>query len=145
MDFIKPIIEIISGIVSSILLPLISIFLFYDSRKRKEEATASKEEAQARKEELAARKVETDNITSYAAEWKELYEKKEKKVIDLEAKIDQLYLEKNEDRKQIRELMEKNTALEIEKLKLEYQKCLRDDCGKRLPPRTNQILVNDKQ
>ena len=145
MDFIKPIIEIISGIVSSILLPLISIFLFYDSRKRKEEATASKEEAQARKEELAARKVETDNITSYAAEWKELYEKKEKKVIDLDAKIDQLYLEKNEDRKQIRELMEKNTALEIEKLKLEYQKCLRDDCGKRYPPRTNQILVNDKQ
>ena len=52
MDFIKPIIEIISGIVSSILLPLISIFLFYDSRKRKEEATASKEEAQAKWEEL---------------------------------------------------------------------------------------------
>lgn len=145
MDFIQSIIESVSGIVSSILLPLIGVFLFYDSRKRKEEAVARKEEAQARKEELSVRKSETDNITSYAAEWKELYEKKEKKVIELDSKIDSLYVQINDDRMRIRELMEKNTALEIEKLKLEYQKCLREDCGKRLQPRTNQVPVNDKQ
>ena len=40
--------------------------MFHDARRRKEEATA-------RKEEAIARKAETDNITSYAAEWKELY------------------------------------------------------------------------
>lgn len=46
--------------------------MFHDARRRKEEATA-------RKEEAIARKAETDNITSYAAEWKELYEKKKLK------------------------------------------------------------------
>ena len=46
--------------------------MFHDARRRKEEATAQKEEA-------IARKAETDNITSYAAEWKELYEKKKRK------------------------------------------------------------------
>lgn len=46
--------------------------MFHDARRRKEEATA-------RKEEAIARKAETDNITSYAAEWKELYEKKKRK------------------------------------------------------------------
>lgn len=50
MDFVQSIIGSISGIVSSILLPLIGVFLFYDSRKRKEEAATRKEEAQARKE-----------------------------------------------------------------------------------------------
>lgn len=132
----ESVIDTISGIASSILLPLISVFLFYDSRKRKEEA-------QAHKEELEVKKTEADNITSYAAEWKELYERKEKKVLELDAKIDHLYLEKNEDRKQIHELMGKNTALEIEKLKLEYQKCLRDDCGKRLPPRINRVPLKN--
>ena len=50
MDFVQSIIGSIIGIVSSILLPLIGVFLFYDSRKRKEEAAASKEEALACKE-----------------------------------------------------------------------------------------------
>ena len=84
--------------------------MFHDARRRKEEATA-------RKEEAIARKAETDNITSYAAEWKELYEKKEAKVQELDKKIDQLYAEKNEDRLRIRELMEKNTTLEFKNQK----------------------------
>ena len=66
--------------------------MFHDARRRKEEATAQKEEA-------IARKAETDNITSYAAEWKELYEKKEAKVQEQDKKIDQLYAEKNGVRK----------------------------------------------
>ena len=82
MEQLSEISNIIGGIVTTILLPLLGVFLFYDQKKRKEEA--------------AARKAEADNITSYAAEWKELYEKKENKVHELDAKIDQLYAEKNE-------------------------------------------------
>lgn len=101
--------------------------MFHDARRRKEEATAQKEEA-------IARKAETDNITSYAAEWKELYEKKEAKVQEQDKKIDQLYAEKNEDRLRIRELMEKNTTLELENQKLIIKRCDVRGCGKRQPP-----------
>lgn len=100
--------------------------MFHDARRRKEEATAQKEEA-------IARKAETDNITSYAAEWKE-YEKKEAKVQEQDKKIDQLYAEKNEDRLRIRELMEKNTTLELENQKLIVKRCDVRGCGKRQPP-----------
>ena len=72
MEFLNDIVNTISSILSSIFLPLIGVFMFHDARRWKEEATA-------RKEEAIARKAETDNITSYAAEWKELYEKKKLK------------------------------------------------------------------
>ena len=85
--------------VTSVVLPLLSFWLVKDSKKRKEQAEA--------------RKAEADSITSYATEWKELYEKKETRVVELEAKIEKLYNEKNEDRKRIRELMEKNQILEL--------------------------------
>lgn len=101
---------------------------------KREAAIAVKAEADASKAEADARKARADTISSYAAEWKELYEKKEKKVIEQDAKIDQLYAEKNEDRLRIRELMEKNTALEIEKLKLEVRRCDVKNCEKRQPP-----------
>ena len=110
----------IGGIVTTILLPLLGVFMFYDQKKRKEEA--------------AARKAEADNITSYAAEWKELYEKKENKVHELNAKIDRLYVEKNEDRQRIRELMEKNTELELKNQMLEVMKCKKRGCTDREPP-----------
>lgn len=110
----------IGGIVTTILLPLLGVFMFYDQKKRKEEA--------------AVRKAEADNITSYAAEWKELYEKKENKVHELDAKIDQLYVQINEDRQRIRELMEKNAALEVDKIKLESRRCDVRGCTKRQPP-----------
>lgn len=94
--------------------------MFYDSKKRKAAAEA--------------RKAEADNITSYAAEWKELYEKKEHRVVELDSKIDQLYAEKNEDRQRIRELTEKNATLEIEKIKLEAKRCDVRGCSGRKPP-----------
>ena len=94
--------------------------MFHDQKKRKEEASA--------------RKAEAENITSYADEWKELYEKKENKVHELDAKIDQLYVEKNEDRQRIRELMEKNAALEVDKIKLESRRCDVKGCENRQPP-----------
>lgn len=120
MEQISGVFTMIGGIVTTILLPLLGVFMFYDQKKRKEEA--------------AARKAEADNITSYAAEWKELYEKKENKVHELNAKIDRLYVEKNEDRQRIRELMEKNTELELKNQMLEVMKCKKRGCTDREPP-----------
>ena len=120
MEQISQIVAMIGGIVATILLPLIGAFQFYDSKKRKEAAAAKKAEAQ--------------NITQYAAEWKELYEKKEAKVHELDTKIDQLYVEKNEDRERIRDLQSKNVKLELENQALNFKKCEVRGCKERKPP-----------
>ena len=109
MDQFSQVITMVGGIVATILIPLIGAFQFYDSKKRKEAAVAKKAEA--------------DNITQYAAEWKRCYEE-ERAVEDvLNKKIDQLYQEKEEDRKRIRELLDKNTRLELNNQALEFLKC----------------------
>lgn len=120
MEQISQIVAMTGGIVATILLPLIGAFQFYDSKKRKEAA--------------AAKKAEAENITQYAAEWKELYEKKEAKVHELDTKIDQLYVEKNEDRERIRDLQSKNVKLELENQALNFKKCEVRGCKKRKPP-----------
>lgn len=120
MEQISQIVAMIGGIVATILLPLIGAFQFYDSKKRKEAA--------------AAKKAEAENITQYAAEWKELYEKKEAKVHELDTKIDQLYVEKNEDRERIRDLQSKNVKLELENQSLNFKKCGVRGCKERKPP-----------
>lgn len=120
MELFRELMDIIGGVMSTTLLPLFGVFLFYDSKKRKAEAEA--------------RKAEADNITSYAAEWKELYERKDQRVHELDAKIDELYIQINENRDQIRELYEKNTALELERQKLEIKRCDVRGCDKRRPP-----------
>lgn len=99
---------------------VLSFLFFFDSRKRTEAAKAKQSEAEARK-------LEEENITSYAAEWKELYEKKEHKVAELEAKAE-------EDRKRIRELTEKNMQLSLDLQKSEFKKCEVKGCDKRQPP-----------
>ena len=120
MEQISQIVAMIGGIVATILLPLIGAFQFYDSKKRKEAA--------------AAKKAEAENITQYAAEWKELYEKKEAKVHELDTKIEQLYVEKNEDRERIRDLQSKNVKLELENQALNFKKCEVRGCKERKPP-----------
>ena len=96
MNEFQTVVTIISSLVSSVALPLLGVFLFYDSKKRKANAEA--------------RKAEMDNLTGYAEEWKALYEQRDKRVDELNAKIDQLYKEKEDDRQRIRELQEKNTT-----------------------------------
>lgn len=114
------IVNLIGGMVATILLPLLGAFMFYDSKKRKAAAEA--------------RKAEADNITGYAAEWKELYDKSEEKRAKKDAKIESLYVQINEDRKRIRDLYEKNTQLELKCQMLEVLKCKRRNCGDREPP-----------
>ena len=120
MNDFQTIVSIVSSLVSSVALPLLGALLFYDSRKRSEAAKAKRAEAEARA-------TEEDNITSYAAEWKELYEKKERKVLELEAKAD-------DDRKRIRELTEKNMQLSLELQKANFLKCEVRGCKDRQPP-----------
>ena len=119
MDF-QQIVSIISSLISSVALPLLGVFLFYDSKKRKANAEA--------------RRAELDNLTLYSDEWKALYEQRDKRVDELNAKIDQLYKEKEDDRQRIRELQEKNTTLALENTSLRIKECQVKGCKSRVPP-----------
>lgn len=110
----------VGGAVSSVALPLIGAFMFYDSRKRKMNAEA--------------KKLEIDNLTSYADEWKGLYEQRDKRVDELNTKIDQLYQETETDRQRIRELQEKNTSLSLENQSIKIKECQVRGCKQRQPP-----------
>lgn len=120
MNEFQTVVTIVSSLVSSVVLPLLEVFLFYDSKKRKANAEA--------------RRAELDNLTLYADEWKALYEQRDKRVDELNAKIDQLYKEKEEDRQRIRELQEKNTKLALENTSLRIKECQVKGCKSRVPP-----------
>ena len=120
MNEFQTVVTIISSLVSSVALPLLGVFLFYDSKKRKANAEA--------------RRAELDNLTVYADEWKALYEQRDKRVDELNAKIDQLYKEKEDDRQRIRELQEKNTTLALENTSLRIKECQVKGCKSRVPP-----------
>lgn len=120
MEEFKEFITIIGSIVATIILPVFGVFYVKDAKKRKAYAEA--------------RKAEAENITSYAAGWKELYEKGEDKICELNNKIDQLYAEKNADREIIRDLMDKNSQLELTNQMLEFKKCNKRHCQDREPP-----------
>ena len=120
MEQLSEIFNLLGGAVTSIVLPLLGVLLFYDSKKRSEAAKAKLAEAEARKAEEA-------NITSYAAEWKELYERKEQRVTQLEAKAD-------DNRRRIRELQEKNLQLSLDLQAAKFLKCEVKGCKDRQPP-----------
>ena len=120
MNEFQTVVTIISSLVSSVALPVLGVFLFYDSKKRKANAEA--------------RRAELDNLTLYADEWKALYEQRDKRVDELNVKIDQLYQEKETDRQRIRELQDKNTSLTLETQSLKFKKCEVRGCKDRQPP-----------
>ena len=96
MEQLSTIIQVIGSLITLVILPLLLI------------------KSKAKKADAEAKKTEADNITAYAAEWKELYEKKEKRVAELDAKIDHLYTEITKYRDTIRELSEKNSELAVQ-------------------------------
>lgn len=124
---LSEIFSIIGGIVTTIILPLFGILFLREAKKRKAYA-------EARQAEADARKADADSISSYAAEWKKNYEEEKATVSRLDEKIDKLYAEKEEDRKHIRELMEKNTELALKCQMLEVIKCRKRGCADREPP-----------
>lgn len=127
MNEFQTVVNIISSLVSSIALPLLGVFLFYDSKKRSEAAKAKQSEAEARK-------MEEEYLSIRAGEWRKLYEEEREVEKELNAKIDQLYKEKEDDRQRIRDLQEKNTALTLENQSLKFKKCEVRGCKERQPP-----------
>ena len=103
-------------IVNTALLPILGFFLFYNSRRREARAKAEREEIH--------------NVSSISDEWQELY----KKAAAKDAKIDQLYAEKESDRQRIRELSEQNNALKMEHQAAKFKECTVRGCEKRQPP-----------
>lgn len=116
MEQLSTIIQVVGSLITLVILPLLLI----GSKRKQAGAEAEKKEA--------------DNITAYAAEWKELYEKKEKRVAELDAKIDNLYAEITRYRDIIRELSEKNSELAVQNQALEFRKCNKHGCADRIPP-----------
>ncbi len=108
-------------------LGLLSYLFFFDSKKRTESANARQAEAEARK-------VEEENMTTRAGEWRKLYEEAHDECKELNAKIDQLYQEKEADRDRIRELTDRNMQLSLELQQSNFKKCEVQGCGKRKPP-----------
>ncbi len=120
MKELADILTMAGGAVSSVALPLISALLFFGARKRKAEAEA--------------RAAEQANIEATAQEWKALYEQRDRRVGELNAKIDQLYAEKEADRQRIRELQERNTAQALDLQVLKIKECQVRGCPSRKPP-----------
>ena len=131
MDTLTGIINLVSDLVTSVAVPLLGALMFYDIRRRSENAKAKQAEAEARA-------AEEENITSYAQEWKELYEKKEARVNELERQAEA-------DRLRIRELTEKNMLLSRDFQKAHFLRCEVNQCGDRKPPRWLLTAANRKQ
>ena len=81
-------------------MPLLGVFIFYDAKKREATAKASKAEA--------------DNITQYAAQWRELYEEKAKHEEELNAKIDALYIQLGQQRDELARIKKEMTEAYID-------------------------------
>lgn len=134
LSTLSEIFDIVGGIVTTIILPLFGVLFLREAKKRKAYAEARQAEADAKQAEADARKADADTITSYANEWKKNYEEEKATNLRLDQKIDQLYLEKNQDRERIHELMEKNTELALKCQMLEVMKCKKRGCVDREPP-----------
>ena len=105
---------------------VISTLLYYNSRKRKEAALASQEE--------------NKTISSYADEWKALYERSNESVVNLNSKIDELYEEINQYRITIRNLRDEKNDLKLALHEAQWNRCIKDGCQLRTPPRKRESL-----
>lgn len=116
MENFSNIIQIVGSLITMVILPILLL------KPKREKAVAE------------ADKEISDNITSYAEQWKELYEKKEHRVAELDAKIDSLYGEITELRHMITERDSRIAELTLKNQSLEFRKCNKRGCGDREPP-----------
>lgn len=124
---IAEILSLVGSLVNTVGIPALGGLLYVDSRRRAEAAKAKQAEAEARA-------AEEDNITSYAAEWKELFEKEERRVSEFKAEVQRLNEQVDEDRKRIREMQAEIAGLKIEAYKATQWKCEVKMCPNRVPP-----------
>lgn len=116
------VIQILTLIVSS---GIVGQLLYYNSRKRKEAASAQKDE--------------DANAMAYAQEWKKLYDHEHEEHMEerqkLNGKIDSLFDDLNKQRTQIRQLKDEKNNLLIRTHELEWNECKVNGCLRRQPPR----------
>ena len=76
-----------------------------------------------------------ENEAKQSDEWRKLYERSDQDSRDKDAKIDAMYAEKKELRQELDRKSEEITELKLKNKELEYQKCQKFECTRRLPPR----------
>ena len=114
--------QLISSLVTSVAVPLLGIFLFYDSKRRAAAADATR--------------AETENITQYADEWQKLYNEKAQHETLLNAKIDTLYTQLSQQRDELNQLKTRLATLTARLQYTEQLKCTNTTCTRRQPPCT---------
>lgn len=128
---------------------------FRDSRKKSENAKADQEvaeaklkeaeaklkEAEAKIKEAEARKAEADNVANYATQWEKLYERSDAEVKELNTKIDDLYQQITELRKDLWDALANLQVAEGHVKSLEPAQCYRYDCKHRA--HTVQVVADE--
>lgn len=116
------VLQIITLLVSS---GIVGQLLYYNSRKRKEAASAQKDE--------------DANAMAYAQEWHNLYNHEHEEHMEerdrLNKKIDSLYDEISKQRTTIRQLKDEKNNLLMKTHELQWNECTINGCLKRKPPR----------
>ncbi len=125
----QEIISLISTLVNTAIVPLLGYFIFYNAKKRQEEA--------------AAAAAETNNATAVAHEWQQLYEQRDRRVDELNTKIDQLYNDIARYRDELLMVREQHNALKLRFDTAEYNKCMIEGCKKRQPPRKEEGITQN--
>lgn len=116
------VLQIITLLVSS---GIVGQLLYYNSKKRKEAASAQKDE--------------DANAMAYAQEWHNLYTHEHEEHMEerdhLNKKIDSLYDEISKQRTTIRQLKDEKNTLLMKTHELQWNECNVNGCLKRKPPR----------
>lgn len=116
------VLQIITLLVSS---GIVGQLLYYNSRKRKEAASAQKDE--------------DANAMAYAQEWHSLYNHEHEEHMEehdrLNKKIDSLYDDISKQRTTIRQLKDEKNTLLMKTHELQWNECTVNGCMKRKPPR----------
>ena len=90
-----------------------------------------------------------ENEAKQSDEGRKLYERSDQDSRDKDAKIDAMYAEKKELRQELDRKSEEITELKLKNKELEYQKCQKFECTRRLPPRffvcANKLENNENQ
>lgn len=113
------------------LVTILGCFMFYDSKKRTEAAKASQEEAKA--------------TAQYASGWKDLCEKKDSELKAKDEKIDSLYDILNQHRATEDKLKDENMDLKLKLQEASWNRCIRNGCDRRDPPRERVRVEEDYQ
>lgn len=124
------IVQLVCSVISAVAIPGLSMVIFYDSKKRVAAAEAAAKENEVVKE--------------YATEWRELYEKKEKKVGDLDKKVDELRLLIFKDREETITLEKTIAVLQAKVEILQTRECIVLACPKRVNTQTNAKETSER-